>query len=229
MCASSAERNWSVYDMSNQDGRVLAHEPPDRANKRVYCHEVLHLKEKLQSAGYKQEAVGWDTDEASDDATSPRPRPGCVVAATESARYPPPGHVFTMGRAKVNTRIDVRIQRQSKYVEYVLRIMLVGFHHSLSAAQRSGAPQATCCVMVVRAGRSCCRASQKPQWVTVHSIVTFCLPWQFQSPNFLVGQWVAAPPQLPVQRATTLAGRSDLTTSSRSAYSEKAALVRCGL
>ena len=48
-------------------------------------------KERLQSsAGYKQEAVGWDTDEASDDATSPQPRPGCVVGATESARYPLP-------------------------------------------------------------------------------------------------------------------------------------------
>ena len=62
VCASSAERNWSVYGMFNQDGRVLAHAPRDRANKRVYCHEALHLKEKLQSAGYKQEAVGWDTD-----------------------------------------------------------------------------------------------------------------------------------------------------------------------
>ena len=52
--------------MFNQVGRVLAHEPRDRANKRVYRHEALHLKEKLQSAGYKQEAVGWDTNVASD-------------------------------------------------------------------------------------------------------------------------------------------------------------------
>ena len=35
-------------------------------HKRAYCHEALHLKEKLQSAGYKQETVVWDTDEASD-------------------------------------------------------------------------------------------------------------------------------------------------------------------
>ena len=39
-------------------------------HKRVYCHEALHLKEKLQSAGSKQETVGWDTDEASDTSTT---------------------------------------------------------------------------------------------------------------------------------------------------------------
>ena len=39
-------------------------------HKRVYCHEALHLKEKLQSAGSKQETVGWDTDEASDASTT---------------------------------------------------------------------------------------------------------------------------------------------------------------
>ena len=31
-------------------------------HKRVYCHEALHLKEKVKSAGSKQETVGWDTD-----------------------------------------------------------------------------------------------------------------------------------------------------------------------
>ena len=32
----------------------------ETADKRIYCHEALHLREKLQSdsAGYKQEAVG---------------------------------------------------------------------------------------------------------------------------------------------------------------------------
>ena len=39
-------------------------------HKRVYCHEALHLKEKLQSAGSKQKTVGWDTDEASDASTT---------------------------------------------------------------------------------------------------------------------------------------------------------------
>ena len=48
-------------------------------HKRVYCHEALHLKEKLQSAGSKQETVGWDTDEASDASTTEADlRPGCV-------------------------------------------------------------------------------------------------------------------------------------------------------
>ena len=73
MCASSAERyerNWSVYGkIKTAESSRMGHEVAD---KRVYCHEALHLKEKLQSAGYKQEAVGWDTDDASDaSATEP--------------------------------------------------------------------------------------------------------------------------------------------------------------
>ena len=70
VCASSAERNWSVYGkIKTAESSRMGHEVAD---KRVYCHEALHLKEKLQSAGYKQEAVGWDTDDASDaSATEP--------------------------------------------------------------------------------------------------------------------------------------------------------------
>ena len=34
---------------------------------RVYCHEGLHLKQKLQSAGYKQAVEKWDTDSDSDE------------------------------------------------------------------------------------------------------------------------------------------------------------------
>ena len=37
------------------------------ADKRVYCHEALHLKQKLQSAGYKQAVEKWDTDSDSDE------------------------------------------------------------------------------------------------------------------------------------------------------------------
>ena len=36
------------------------------ADKRVYCHEALHLKGKLQTAGYKQAVEKWDTDSDSD-------------------------------------------------------------------------------------------------------------------------------------------------------------------
>mgnify|MGYP007078393931 CR=1 FL=1 len=32
----------------------------------MYCHEALHLKGKLQDAGYKQKAEKWDTDSDSD-------------------------------------------------------------------------------------------------------------------------------------------------------------------
>ena len=38
-----------------------------RADKLVYCHEALHLRTKLQKAGYKQEAVKWDSDSDSDE------------------------------------------------------------------------------------------------------------------------------------------------------------------
>ena len=37
------------------------------ADKFVYCHEALHLKAKLQSAGYHQGAEKWDTDSDSYD------------------------------------------------------------------------------------------------------------------------------------------------------------------
>ena len=36
------------------------------ADKRVYCHEALHRKGKLQTAGYKQAVEKWDTDSDSD-------------------------------------------------------------------------------------------------------------------------------------------------------------------
>ena len=33
---------------------------------RVYCHEALHLKGKLQTASYKQAVEKWDSDSDSD-------------------------------------------------------------------------------------------------------------------------------------------------------------------
>ena len=36
------------------------------ADKRVYCHEALHITRKLQSAGYKQSVEKWDSDSDSD-------------------------------------------------------------------------------------------------------------------------------------------------------------------
>ena len=37
------------------------------ADKRVYCHEALHLKAKLQNVGYKQAVEKWDMDSDSDE------------------------------------------------------------------------------------------------------------------------------------------------------------------
>ena len=64
VCSSAAERNWSVYgQIKNETTSRMGHEV---AYKRVYCHEGLHLKEKLQSASYEQAAVAWDTDSDSE-------------------------------------------------------------------------------------------------------------------------------------------------------------------
>ena len=35
-------------------------------DKLVYCHEALHMKAKLQKAGYEQKVVKWDFDSDSD-------------------------------------------------------------------------------------------------------------------------------------------------------------------
>ena len=31
-------------------------------DKRVFCHDALHLKQKLQSASYSQAVVEWNSD-----------------------------------------------------------------------------------------------------------------------------------------------------------------------
>ena len=67
IAASVAERNWSVYGQIMDQGRCgLRH---DRADKAVYCHEALHLQEKLQHAHSAPSVVRWDqsSDEATDE------------------------------------------------------------------------------------------------------------------------------------------------------------------
>ena len=38
-----------------------------KGDKLVYCHETLHLKDKLQKAGYEAKTVKWDFDSDSTD------------------------------------------------------------------------------------------------------------------------------------------------------------------
>jgi|TARA_B110000046_G_scaffold30518_1_gene32315 hypothetical protein len=65
VCASAAERNWSVYGAIKTSGRsAMGHAVAD---KRVYVHEALHLNGKLQAAGYKQAVEKWDSDSDSDE------------------------------------------------------------------------------------------------------------------------------------------------------------------
>ena len=53
--ASAAERNWSVYGHIMTPARSrMQHE---RGDTLVYCHEALHLRAKLQSAGSRVCAV----------------------------------------------------------------------------------------------------------------------------------------------------------------------------
>ena len=65
VCASAAERNWSVYGQIKSALRSrLAHAVAD---KLVYVHEALHLKHKLQKASYTPHVEKWDSDSDSDE------------------------------------------------------------------------------------------------------------------------------------------------------------------
>ena len=67
VCASAAERNWSIYGSIKTDKRTrLGHAVADRL---VYCHEALHLRERMNKAGYKAPVVKWDSDSESDDSS----------------------------------------------------------------------------------------------------------------------------------------------------------------
>ena len=58
--ASTAERNWSVYGRihSAQKARMKH----GTADKLVYCHETLHLEQKLVDAGWEPDAARWESD-----------------------------------------------------------------------------------------------------------------------------------------------------------------------
>ena len=88
VCASAAERNWSVYGRNKNDTTIrMGHAVAD---KRVYCHEALHLKQKLQSATSRPWRSGTRTPTRTSPTTRPtwpcRPRPrapralGCCCA-----------------------------------------------------------------------------------------------------------------------------------------------------
>ena len=71
----------------------------ETADKRIYCHEALHLREKLQSTGYKQETSRRPS-------TTPRPRPTWLCSGEMSPQGISLGHVFTVWTAVVNTDIS---------------------------------------------------------------------------------------------------------------------------
>lgn len=67
VCASAAERNWSIYgSIKNEKRTRLKHTTSDCL---VYCHEALHLRIKLQKSGYKEPTVKWESDSDDDDSS----------------------------------------------------------------------------------------------------------------------------------------------------------------
>mmetsp|Transcript_16247 Transcript_16247/g.35243 ORF Transcript_16247/g.35243 Transcript_16247/m.35243 type:complete len:103 (-) Transcript_16247:54-362(-) len=57
--------DWFVYGhMKTKDRGALKHE---NADKLVFCHESIHLHDKLHTASYKEEVEKWDSDSESDD------------------------------------------------------------------------------------------------------------------------------------------------------------------
>ena len=65
VCASAAERNWSIYgQIKTQKRSRMGHEVGD---KLVYCHEALHLRQKLQKVTYSQKVEKWESGSDSDD------------------------------------------------------------------------------------------------------------------------------------------------------------------
>jgi hypothetical protein len=65
VCASAAERNWSIYgQIKTQKRSRMGHEVGD---KLVYCHEALHLRQKLQKVTYSQKVEKWESDSDSED------------------------------------------------------------------------------------------------------------------------------------------------------------------
>eukprot|EP00965_Chrysotila_dentata_P000414 13972-Pleurochrysis_carterae.AAC.2 len=63
--ASAAERNWSIYGhIKSKERNKLGQQTADKV---IYCHEALHLREKLQSASYSQATANWDESDSDND------------------------------------------------------------------------------------------------------------------------------------------------------------------
>ena len=61
--ASAAERNWSVYRQIHSANKArLKH---GTADKLVYCHEMMHVQDRMQDAGWSPDVERWESDEES--------------------------------------------------------------------------------------------------------------------------------------------------------------------
>mmetsp|Transcript_134 Transcript_134/g.316 ORF Transcript_134/g.316 Transcript_134/m.316 type:complete len:120 (+) Transcript_134:204-563(+) len=63
--ASCAERNWSVYgQIMTRDRAAMKHQTSD---KLVFCHEVIHIRDKVQDAAYRRSTIAWDESDSDTD------------------------------------------------------------------------------------------------------------------------------------------------------------------
>ena len=67
--ASAAERNWSVYGQIQTAQKArMKHQTAD---KLVYCHEAMHLQQRMQDAGWTADVERWESDSDSVIAMTP--------------------------------------------------------------------------------------------------------------------------------------------------------------
>ena len=165
VCASSArERNWSLYGKTKTaESSRMGHETAD---KRIYCHEALHLREKLQSTGYKQETSRRPS-------TTPRPRPTWLCSGEMSPQGISLGHVFTVWTAVVNTDISQSVPAE---IDALAFACFLPYASSITHVMKRGQ---TGHVLGLLALSRVCHASQLPP--AVESVVDFCVSsrWGF--------------------------------------------------
>ena len=70
VCASAAERNWSVYgQIQGAHKSRMSHRTAD---KLVYCHEAMHVQLRMQDAGWSADVERHESDEDSDGSATER-------------------------------------------------------------------------------------------------------------------------------------------------------------
>ena len=81
--ASAAERNRSIYgQIQSANKSRMSHKTAD---KLVFCHESMHVQQRMQDAGWSADVERWETDEDSEDSDSEHDRDMAVGTLSEAA------------------------------------------------------------------------------------------------------------------------------------------------